>query len=235
MAHAWPGNVRELRNMLERAIIVCEGELITPRYLPTTSPVAASTAWSGDPDALTVPSGSPCARWRTSRAADPGRQNNNKTRAADRLAISTKTLHNMLQRWGLLGADRLADGGPVIERRTRPSRGLLGELEAAVAGAAATGPTRRAPTWPERVAALPAWSGAGAEGGRRGADQLGPCGLQLNAIAGWTHILRMDGTTPATIGRAAEVFDRSVRTLTGLIETYTTARDRWIRGAFPPH
>ena len=48
----------------------------------------------------------------------------------------------------------------------------------------------------------------------------------LNAIAGWTHILRMDGTTPATIGRATEVFDRSVRTLTDLIEAYTTARDR---------
>jgi DNA-binding NtrC family response regulator len=29
-------------------------------------------------------------------------ENNNKTRAADRLGISTKTLHNMLQRWGLL-------------------------------------------------------------------------------------------------------------------------------------
>ena len=48
----------------------------------------------------------------------------------------------------------------------------------------------------------------------------------LNAIAGWTHILRMDSATPATIGRAAGVFDRSVRTLTGLIEVYTTARDR---------
>ena len=29
-------------------------------------------------------------------------ESNNKTRAADRLGISTKTLHNMLQRWGLL-------------------------------------------------------------------------------------------------------------------------------------
>ena len=29
-------------------------------------------------------------------------ENNNKTRAAARLGISTKSLHNMLQRWGLL-------------------------------------------------------------------------------------------------------------------------------------
>ena len=41
-----------------------------------------------------------------------------------------------------------------------------------------------------------------------------------------THILRMESTTPATIGRAAEVFDRTVRTLTGLIEAYTTPRAR---------
>ena len=49
---------------------------------------------------------------------------------------------------------------------------------------------------------------------------------QLNAIAGWTHILRMEHVTPVTIGRAAEVFDRTVRTLTGLIQAYTAPRDR---------
>src|SRR5882757_3463202 len=30
----WPGNVRELRNLLERAVIVCEGVLIEPKHLP---------------------------------------------------------------------------------------------------------------------------------------------------------------------------------------------------------
>jgi DNA-binding NtrC family response regulator len=104
MAHAWPGNVRELRNVVERAFIACEGDVLTPKYLPSTSPVAAPTAWSGDPDALTVPIGLPLREvekqfvLRTLAA-----ENNNKTRAAERLAISTKTLHNMLQRWGLLG------------------------------------------------------------------------------------------------------------------------------------
>jgi len=48
----------------------------------------------------------------------------------------------------------------------------------------------------------------------------------LNAIAGWTHVLRLPSSTPTTIGRAAEVFERNVRTLTGLIEAYTTARNR---------
>ena len=36
-------------------------------------------------------------------------ENNNKTRAADRLEISTKTLHDMLRRWGILHPQVLRD------------------------------------------------------------------------------------------------------------------------------
>jgi transcriptional regulator with GAF, ATPase, and Fis domain len=34
LAHAWPGNVRELRNAIERAVILCEGGLVTGEHLP---------------------------------------------------------------------------------------------------------------------------------------------------------------------------------------------------------
>jgi transcriptional regulator with PAS, ATPase and Fis domain len=34
MGHDWPGNVRELHNALERAVILCDGELITAEHLP---------------------------------------------------------------------------------------------------------------------------------------------------------------------------------------------------------
>jgi transcriptional regulator with GAF, ATPase, and Fis domain len=34
VAYHWPGNVRELRNALERAVILCEGGLITSEHLP---------------------------------------------------------------------------------------------------------------------------------------------------------------------------------------------------------
>jgi transcriptional regulator with PAS, ATPase and Fis domain len=37
MAHDWPGNVRELRNVLERATILCGGDLITPAHLSLQS------------------------------------------------------------------------------------------------------------------------------------------------------------------------------------------------------
>jgi light-regulated signal transduction histidine kinase (bacteriophytochrome) len=114
----------------------------------------------------------------------------------------------------------------VIEAQDPTVTGLLGELEAAVASHRDLPDEARADL-AERVAAL-----RGSLDRERTADdeerhRLGhDLRAQLNAIAGWTHILRMDGTTPATIGRATEVFDRSVRTLTGLIEAYTTARDR---------
>src|SRR5260370_18685723 len=34
MGHTWPGNIRELRNVLERAAIMCEKDLITRASLP---------------------------------------------------------------------------------------------------------------------------------------------------------------------------------------------------------
>src|SRR6266403_1973091 len=101
MSHAWPGNVRELRNVVERAFIACEGDVIVPRLPLGISPPVA--AWPVDPDTLTIAIGLPLREvqkqfvLRTLAA-----ENNNKTRAADRLQISTKTLHNMLRRWGLL-------------------------------------------------------------------------------------------------------------------------------------
>ena len=33
-AHDWPGNVRELRNVIERALILEDNEMITTEYLP---------------------------------------------------------------------------------------------------------------------------------------------------------------------------------------------------------
>jgi DNA-binding NtrC family response regulator len=107
MSYGWPGNVRELRNMVERAFIACEGDLITPKVLPALAAGTAAPAWTGDRDVLTVPLGMPLEEvekqfvLRTLAA-----EKNNKTRAAERLQISTKTVHNMLRRWGLLHTAR---------------------------------------------------------------------------------------------------------------------------------
>ena len=41
LAYPWPGNVRELRNAMERAILLCDGGLITRQHLPVAAGRAA--------------------------------------------------------------------------------------------------------------------------------------------------------------------------------------------------
>ncbi len=42
--HDWPGNVRELKNCIERAVLMCNEEVIRTYHLPTTLQTAESTA-----------------------------------------------------------------------------------------------------------------------------------------------------------------------------------------------
>jgi two-component system NtrC family response regulator len=42
VAQSWPGNVRELRNAIERALLLCDGSLITRTHLPTPLAIPAN-------------------------------------------------------------------------------------------------------------------------------------------------------------------------------------------------
>ena len=96
-AHNWPGNIRELRNVIERATIVSDGEFIEPKHLPATlhsRRAAADTAPTVNLKAgLTVDEAE-----RQLILLTLEHTGNNKTKAADILGISLKTLHNKLNR-----------------------------------------------------------------------------------------------------------------------------------------
>jgi Nif-specific regulatory protein len=47
MSYHWPGNVRELENAIERAVLVCDGNVIHPHHLPPTLQTAEETGTVG--------------------------------------------------------------------------------------------------------------------------------------------------------------------------------------------
>jgi DNA-binding NtrC family response regulator len=100
MAQSWPGNVRELRNTLERAIIVCEGDTILPKHIPPKPSLRATEAADG-PDTVSFRVGTSLEDAEKALIIKTLAANgNNKTRAADVLGISLKTLHNKLKTYG---------------------------------------------------------------------------------------------------------------------------------------
>jgi DNA-binding NtrC family response regulator len=117
--HRWPGNVRELRNVLERAVILAGEGTIEVKSLPPflqnrpvnvtgavedgahAAPEQGSAPLADDPDAVKFQIGT------TVEEAEKGlilrtleHTRNNKTRAAEILGISLKTLHNKLKEYG---------------------------------------------------------------------------------------------------------------------------------------
>jgi DNA-binding NtrC family response regulator len=93
--HSWPGNVRELRNVIERAVIICSGEQIERHHF-APYPIEQRERLRNE-DILSLPVGTPLEeveRQMIMRTLQ--KTKNNKTRAAELLGISLKTLHNKL-------------------------------------------------------------------------------------------------------------------------------------------
>jgi len=92
----WPGNVRELRNVIERAVILCSGQFIEPKHLPPL--VAAPTVETAKPTLSLTPGTTVEEAENRLILMTLEHTRDNKTRAAEILGISLKTLHNKLNK-----------------------------------------------------------------------------------------------------------------------------------------
>ncbi len=92
--HSWPGNVRELRNAVERAYILCDGELdLSEQEMPMLRAHSPGAADGG----ISMPIGATLEEIeRTFILATLKHFEGDKRRAADVLGCSLKTLYNKL-------------------------------------------------------------------------------------------------------------------------------------------
>jgi DNA-binding NtrC family response regulator len=102
--YSWPGNVREVRNVLERATIVCDRDLIGRAHLPSDfgrTLAAGATELS----AMRFPLGTTVDAVERELILQTLASTNNKTRAAELLGISLKTLHNKLKEYEVVKSE----------------------------------------------------------------------------------------------------------------------------------
>jgi DNA-binding NtrC family response regulator len=119
LRYPWPGNVRQLQNVIERAVVLAQGSMITPRNLPNdvVHGIAVDTS-SGALDEAPHPLyGAPTGRLRpvmtdtqsfnlaerekAALVAALDQCNGNKKKAAELLGIHRPTLYTKLKKFGL--------------------------------------------------------------------------------------------------------------------------------------
>jgi DNA-binding NtrC family response regulator len=112
----WPGNVRELENYIERAVVLCPSDRISDSDLP--SYLALGELAQHSPATLegemTIAEMEKVAIINTLE-----KYGGNRTRAAEVLGISSRTLRNKLHEYGLMGSDSDTEASQVAAGENR--------------------------------------------------------------------------------------------------------------------
>lgn len=99
IAYDWPGNIRELRNIIERAINVCTGNMITPNDIMLGGTSGIYTTAAGNRDFSVSAVNRDFDAYEIERIKSLiVKYNNNKTLVAKELGISRRTLYNKLKK-----------------------------------------------------------------------------------------------------------------------------------------
>ncbi len=96
MAHTWPGNVRELENVIERGLVLCDGELLDESCLP----LSGDHDLTADDSDLSIKKAERTMEHDLIRKA-LARTGGNRTHAARLLEISHRALLYKLKEYGL--------------------------------------------------------------------------------------------------------------------------------------
>jgi DNA-binding NtrC family response regulator len=97
MEYFWPGNVRELENYIERAVVTAKGNILTPRDFPKELSFGRIKLPSGEIElGSSIGEAERKLILKTLEA-----QGGNRTKTAEILGISTRTLRNKLHEYGL--------------------------------------------------------------------------------------------------------------------------------------
>lgn len=102
LTYSWPGNIRELENVIERALVLTDGDAISLEDLPEAvrRPSPEGSSLTVDTDDLSVKRhGARLERHLIQLALD--RTGGNKTQAADLLELSPRALRYKIQEYGI--------------------------------------------------------------------------------------------------------------------------------------
>ena len=98
LAYDYPGNVRELENIIEHCFVLCEGEIIEAKYLPSSVRPASKTKSTQDSEPATIKQMEIILITQALR-----RNNGNKTVTAKELGIDKSTLFRKMKVFDITG------------------------------------------------------------------------------------------------------------------------------------